>query len=150
VRARFRELAREHHPDTGGDGTVMAEVLDAYRRAVATAGSERGTKSQQSTRRRFRPERDTASFTVAVLPVEAFEALRLVVLSIGDLVDENPPYSVEFLVRQEPVTWCRCDLVPDAGSTTVSVAVEPAADEPWVRVEQMRDVLVGELNRLNW
>lgn len=158
LRAKFRELALRHHPDRGGDPAAMAAVLDAYREAVALSAAEAtdtGRERGQGRRvvrgtRRLRADRDIASFTVSVLPVEAFEALRLVVVSLGDLVDEDPPYAIEFMVRIDTLLWCRCDLVPDAGSTTVSVAVVPAADEPLLRVEQMRDVLVAELNQLDW
>ncbi len=31
VRARYHELAGRHHPDHGGDGTQMREVIDAYK-----------------------------------------------------------------------------------------------------------------------
>jgi hypothetical protein len=32
---RFRELAREHHPDRGGDTTTMARITRAYHEAVS-------------------------------------------------------------------------------------------------------------------
>lgn len=35
---RYRELALEHHPDRGGDGVRMAEVNEAYARAVREVG----------------------------------------------------------------------------------------------------------------
>jgi hypothetical protein len=42
VRARFRELAKVHHPDQGGDGARMAAITEAYESAMAElAGSGR-------------------------------------------------------------------------------------------------------------
>lgn len=34
VQARFRELAREHHPDRGGDAARFAEITAAYHEAM--------------------------------------------------------------------------------------------------------------------
>jgi hypothetical protein len=87
---------------------------------------------------------------VDALPVVAFEALHMVASTLGDVSDDNPPYMIEFLVRDAETLWCRCDLVPDAGSTTVAVTVYPAGEEPLVRVDAMRDLLVAELNALDW
>lgn len=35
IKAAYRRLAAEHHPDKGGDPARMAEINDAYRRATA-------------------------------------------------------------------------------------------------------------------
>lgn len=154
IRARFRELALVHHPDRGGNADDMSRLVEAYRLAVArrqtTGGVGRGRTRRSARGGRVGAEHDVASFTVSVLPVEAYEALRTVVATVGEVVDENPPYVVEFLVRDDGLVWCRCELVPDAGSTTVSVSVAPAADEPLSRVEAMRDLLIDELNNLEW
>lgn len=159
IKKAFRERAQRLHPDVGGSTAGMAELLDAYRRAlsavrdrsanqprvVGTTAGRRGKGRSGS-----RVERDVASFTVDVLPVVAFEGLHLVAASLGDIADEEPPYMVEFLLRGPDFLWCRCDLVPDAGATTVAVSVSPAGDQPLVRVEEMRDILVAELNSLDW
>jgi len=34
IKTRYRELAKEHHPDYGGDTTVMQQVNDAYHAAL--------------------------------------------------------------------------------------------------------------------
>jgi len=159
VKKAFRERAQRLHPDVGGSTDDMAQLLDAYRRALVEvrhrpvdrargAGTPTGRRGRG--RAGGRVERDVASFTVDVLPVVAFEGLHLVAASLGDIADEDPPYMVEFLVRGPDFLWCRCDLVPDAGATTVAVGVSPAGDQPLVRVEQMRDILVAELNSLDW
>jgi hypothetical protein len=36
---RYRELAREHHPDRGGNPATMAAINDAYQRAAAEVGA---------------------------------------------------------------------------------------------------------------
>jgi hypothetical protein len=36
---RYRELAREHHPDRGGNPATMVAINDAYRRASAEVGA---------------------------------------------------------------------------------------------------------------
>jgi hypothetical protein len=38
LRARLRELAREHHPDVGGDSRRMVEITDAYERGLQELG----------------------------------------------------------------------------------------------------------------
>ena len=162
IRSRFRELALVHHPDRGGDARVMAGLLLAYRAALGAKGAEDAPSLPRPPRRgrgdaRARRERDVASFTIDALPVDAFEGLRLAAASLGDIADEEPPYAIEFLVRaieflvrEGDALWCRCELFPDAGSTTVAVTVAPAGDEPLVRVDGMRDLLVAEINSLEW
>lgn len=41
VKKRFRELAKRYHPDHGGEGEKMIEVLDTYRRLTVDASSAR-------------------------------------------------------------------------------------------------------------
>ena len=149
IRAAYRRLAQVNPPDLGGDALRMAELTEAYRSAVEIR-SRAGRTVRRRNGRPVRTERDIASFTVDALPVVAYEALLLVAASIGDVSQDEPPYLLEFLVREDVDLWCRCDLVPDAGSTTVSVTVSPAGDEPLVRCDQVRDLLVRELNELDW
>ena len=68
IRARFRELAMREHPDVGGDATTMAGLIAAYREALVSVGSP--VRRAAGPSRRARKERDAASFTVDVLPVE--------------------------------------------------------------------------------
>jgi len=149
IRRAFRSRARLEHPDTGGDAARMAALLDAYNAALShvrgTAGEPARGKAPNT-----RAERDVASFTIDALPVVAHEALLMVAAMLGDVAEDDPPYLLEFLIRDGGEVWCRCDLVPDAGSTTVSVTVSPVGDEPLVRCEQVRDLIVTELNELSW
>ena len=149
IRRAFRTLARVEHPDVGGDESRMALLLDAYANALAIAQS-RGAKSSGTPGPRSRVERDVASFTVDALPVVAHEALLTVAAVLGDVAEDDPPYLLEFVIREGEGVWCRCDLVPDAGSTTVSVTVSPVSDEPLLRCETVRDLIVAELNSLDW
>ena len=110
--------------------------------------------------------RDAPSFVVEALPVEAFEALVLVAAAHGEVVDDDPPYRLDAQVRvlrrdnatQEPIevdVWCRLELMPDAGSSTVSlvVGVSETGQSPDAAghfVEAMRDWWIGALNELEW
>lgn len=102
----------------------------------------------------MRVARDVPSFTVEALPVVTFEALVIVASWIGEVLDDDPPYRLDAYLdasRGAPLDcWCRLDIVPDAGASTVSLAVGGWADEPPPPVEEVRDVFVDALNRLDW
>ena len=94
--------------------------------------------------------RDHPSFTIEALPVEAFEGLLIVAGWLGDLIDDEPPYALEVALGDPITGWCRLDLVPDAGASTVSVTVagEPGASPPDLDV--VRDAWIAGLNQLDW
>jgi hypothetical protein len=94
--------------------------------------------------------RDHPSFTVEALPAEAFEALLVVASWLGDLIDDDPPYGLEVALTEPIGGWCRLELVPDAGASTVSVAVAGAPGHPVPSVDAVRDAFVDGLNRLDW
>lgn len=102
--------------------------------------------------------RDVASFTVEALPVEAFEGLLIAAAWMGELVDDEPPYRLEANLFDPIRCWCRLEVVPDAGSSTVSLTVGPidsqsgVVDPPDVEpdVEVVRDVWVNALNEIDW
>ena len=169
VRAR-RRLAAQFHPDRGGDSSRMVQINAATDRALqhialrtrGGSGTEESSAPSQvryEASERGRPRGgeppqvvDRPSFTVDVLPVDAFEGLLLVVAELGEIVDEDPPYLLETLIRDRGDghgTWCRLELVPDAGSTTVSLFVE--SDGPGgASVTEIRDAWIEGLNRLDW
>lgn len=104
-------------------------------------------------RRRPRIEYDAPSFTVDALPAETFEALLVVAGWIGEVLDDDPPYLLECHLHEPRPCWCRLDVVPDAGGSTVSITVATPAGEDLgsadlTFVEQVRDVWVEQLNRL--
>ena len=177
-RAR-RRLAKEHHPDVGGDeaemrrlnAAVTAAMVEIGRRAdrrgdvprgdVRPAAPEWGrpgpTTGSTTARQPVSGERDgrrvvydTASFTIEALPAEAFEALLVVTTWIGETLVDDPPYLLEVHLREPVECWCRLDLVPDAGACTVSLAVAAVEVGPMPDVDAVRDVWVAELNRLDW
>jgi len=91
--------------------------------------------------------RDDASFTVDALPVEAYEALLVVTSWIGEVLVDDPPYALEVFLEEPEPCWCRLDLVPDAGGSTVSLTVA-GVEGPAPDVDAVRDVWVANLNHL--
>jgi hypothetical protein len=120
-----RRLAKQAHPDVGGSVESMQRVNRAAEAALAaTAGvvladdvDRRSTPASDSVHRRDHP-----SFTVEALPVEAFEGLLVVASWLGDVIVDEPPYVLEVALVDPIRGWCRLDLVPDAGASTVSLS----------------------------
>jgi hypothetical protein len=159
VHVARRRLAKAEHPDVGGSEERMRRINEAAdaalemlaRRSAATGRPERRPGRGSDAEPDAWPVcRDHPSFVVEALPVEAFEALRIVASWLGDVVDDDPPYSLEMVFADPPGIWCRLDLVPDAGSSTVSVTASGDAGSPTPDVESIRDVLIDALNRLDW
>jgi len=154
IRRAWRERARIVHPDVGGSDVAMQELNEALRKALQliTAHFVSVPRVGSSGLRR---ERDVSSFTVDVLPAECFEALVIVASISGAISVEEPPYLLEFSLHDSDVQggrqgWCRCDLVPEAGATTVSLLVGTSENEPNISVEEIRDYLVRCLNSIEW
>ncbi len=169
VRAARRRLALHAHPDRGGDAAEMQRINAAFDACVAhltgrrplppspspTPGRGAGDPppARRPQRGRAEVEHDAPSFTVDALPAEAFEALLVVASWIGEVLDDDPPYVLECHLHEPAPCWCRLELVPDAGGSTVSLAVArhpagPPAPEDLRFVEQVRDVWVEQLNQL--
>ena len=154
VRRAWRERARIVHPDVGGSDAAMQELNEALHSAlgdVEESTSVKVTSSPVLVRR----ERDVSSFTVDVLPAECFEALLIVAGISGAISHEEPPYQLEFSLHDSDVAgalngWCRCDLVPEAGATTVSLLVGTETSAEGISVEEVRDYLVANLNAIEW
>lgn len=156
-----RRLAQRLHPDLGGDAAEMQRVNAAYDEAVRLLGAGPDERPVDTTPPAPRPDRrhrmrqsmrrgvqyDTPSFTVDVLPAEAFEALLIVTSWIGEVVTDDPPYVLEVLLHEPLACFCRLDLVPDAGGTTVSLAVAPADGEPAPDIDAVRDLWIAGLNQ---
>ncbi|HVE19493.1 MAG TPA: J domain-containing protein [Ilumatobacteraceae bacterium] len=156
VRTARRKLAAEFHPDHGGDPVRMGEINIAFDAVVAeiTAGPgspppASAAPPQPSGGRRYPGvQHDAPSFTIDTLPVEAFEALLIVTSWMGELLVDDPPYVLEVHLIEPAPCWCRLDLVPDAGSSTVSLTVASIDGTPAPDVEAVRDLWVANLNRL--
>ena len=172
VRAARRRLAFDVHPDrAGGDAAAMQRVNAAFEACVAHLTGRRpldppAPPKQTTSYRRPDPapsppagrpgrrprhvEHDAPSFTVDALPAETFEALLVVVSWIGEVLDDDPPYVLECHLVEPAPCWCRLEIVPDAGGSTVSITVagtDSSLPEPGF-VEQVRDVWVEQLNQL--
>lgn len=156
--AARRRRAFEVHPDRGGSDAAMQAVNEAYDEAVRRLREpEIETQPpppppQAGTARRRRPlhqrvVRDEASFTIDALPVEAFEALLVVTSWMGEVLADDPPYVLETFLHDPEPCWCRLDLVPDAGGSTVSLTVA-GVEGPAPDIDDVRDVWVANLNRL--
>lgn len=164
VRAARRRLAKEHHPDKGGDHARMGEVNRAFDLAVkavlgrvdrpAPAPAPRtyqGRRPQAPTQRVRRVGRvvhDNPSFTIDVLPVEAWEALSIVATWQGQVLVDDPPYLLEVHLFEPYDCWCRLDLLPEAGGTMVAVSVAGLDGRRAPDVEAVRDLWIAMLNEL--
>lgn len=171
IRAARRRLARDLHPDVGGDAEAMRDLNAAVDAAVAHATGRRPlvTLVEPSPPPEGAPTRvdttqgpgaghrqvDEWSFVVEALPAEAFEALLVVTSWIGEVLVDDPPYLLEVHLHEPSPCWCRLTLVPDAGSSTVSLVVAPSAGDgdaggvaAMPAVEAVRDLYVTLINRL--
>jgi hypothetical protein len=156
VRAARRRLAFESHPDRGGDAQRMQEINRAFERAVAaltgrTLRPVPPAPSPAASPPRRRPlqwiERDEPSFTIDVLPADAFEALLIVAAILGEALVEDPPYLLEAHLHDPAPCWCRLELLPEAGGSTVILTVA-GIDGPAPAAEDVRDRWIAELNQL--
>jgi hypothetical protein len=164
VRAARRELAKRHHPDQGGDADrmrVVNEAADRLLRSIAEGGSSPAARETQETApadgaapsadaRWSGIARDIPSFTVEALPAETFEALLVVATWIGEVLDDDPPYRLEVYLHEPMECWCSLELVPDAGASTVSLAVAGVGGVPAPAVVEVRDLWVTNLNQIDW
>ena len=69
--------------------------------------------------------------------------------TLGQLMVDEPPYVLEVLFNDPVPCWCRLDLLPDAGATTVSLTVAGLDNEPAPDPEFIRDLWVAALNELD-
>ena len=93
---------------------------------------------------------DSPSFTVEALPVETFEALVVVANWMGEVLVDDPPYVLEAHLVEPFDCWCRLDILPDAGASTVSITVATFGDDLLPDVDAVRDAWVANLNQLDW
>ena len=156
IRAARRRLAKAHHPDRGGDPAHMQsinEAADAAMLAVETppdAPEPSESESHPADTGASGVERDVPSFTVEALPVETFEAMLVVASWLGDVLDDDPPYRLDTYLSEPFDCWCRLEVVPDAGASTVSLAVAGIDGAPTPDVIAVRDAWVTNLNAVDW
>ena len=172
IRAARRRLAKAHHPDRGGDAEYMQainEAADAALLSVDAATDPTGERPTGDRPPEARPPEardapadsprdgdvsgyssDIPSFTVEALPVETFEAMLVVAAWLGEIIDEDPPYRLETYLDVPFDCWCRLDVVPDAGASTVSLTVGGIDGAPTPDVLTVRDAWVSNLNAVDW
>src|SRR4051794_6295338 len=150
VRAAHRRLAKELHPDVaGGDARSMATVNIAFAAIVAARQPEREQEPDPVVTGGGGSDDDPVTFSVNVLPVEAFEAVLIATSFLGDpwVIDE--PYELSALL--DPPVACRCHLwlVPEAGGTIVTVRVAPRG-RGWETptANDVADAIIAELMTL--
>jgi hypothetical protein len=93
-----------------------------------------------------------SSFTISSLPVEAWHLLEIAAAHCGHVIDEEPPYLMEFYLHDAPFegvrdSWCRCELAPEAGATTIHLSLVNAPRS--FGVEDLRDFLVDTINEVS-
>jgi hypothetical protein len=166
IRAARRRLAMELHPDRGGDAQRMQEVNRAFDQAVrvllgrpervvpaptpaSPAPAPRRPPSPPAPGSRVGPwvQHDEPSFTIDVLPVDAFDALASVAGGLGEVLAEDAPYVLEVALAAPWACWCRLELLPEAGATTVMLMVAGWRHRPPPPVEDVRDLWIDALNR---
>lgn len=140
-RARRAALSRAH-PDRGGTVEMFALVEQAVEALSKSSGSTAGIRNAPMHESFVR--RDCPSFTISLLPVEAYELLLIAAAELGDLADDEPPYRMEVRMAN-PTTWVTLELVPDAGASTVTIVVEAPGV---VDVDVVRDMWIDALNGL--
>ena len=155
IAAARRRLARSLHPDHGGDLGVMQALNAAYDEAlrrhnipVPSAPKEPVPSPAPSPRRPPRVQQDSPSFIVDVAPLHAHDALLLAASSIGEVIVASPPYMIECLLDEPVRCWCRLDILPEGGASSVSLIVEQYDDEPSPDIDAVRDQWVTNLNQL--
>ncbi|HUS41085.1 MAG TPA: hypothetical protein VMY16_00330 [Ilumatobacteraceae bacterium] len=160
IRAARRRLAKAHHPDQGGDAADMQrinEAADAALLALDASVADVPTTSASAERRSAPSDtpmsgiaRDVPSFTVEALPVETFEAMLVVASWLGEVLDDEPPYRLDAYLHEPFDCWCRLDVVPDAGASTVSITIGGVDGAPTPDVVAVRDAWVSNLNAIDW
>lgn len=156
IRLAWREKMRANHPDVGGSHENSIAINGALRDAllVAKSKSKFGTLRDERSMPTRRFLRDTSSFTVDVLPVECWHSLEIVANQSGSVLVDEPPYLIEFTLHDSGIiggvdSWCQCEMVPEAGGTTVHITVGSAQSRV-PDIESVRDYLVASLNELEW
>jgi hypothetical protein len=151
VRAARRLLAKRIHPDVrGGDAEAMRRLNEAAEIVLRELGASLAPTTQPAQRpaTTLRTDHDVCSFVIEALPAEAFEALLVGTSWLGEVVVDDPPYQLDVLLLDPLRCWCRLELLPDAGASTVSLTIAGLPDEPLPDIDDVRDLWVATLNRL--
>jgi len=145
IQAR-RFLALEFHPDRGGSDEHMALVNLAFDEIMNWHHRQQPEPLQVSiSKLPLAFDVDRPSFVVNALPVVAFELLLLAGRIIGDVALEDPPYLLEVQIEDPILTWCRLEVLPEAGSSSVSLIVEGLTNALYIR-----DLWIQTINEIGF
>ncbi len=165
LRSARRRLAMEEHPDRGGSEVRMQAINVAFEEAMTLVLADRTAAGQPAStgpgasvpeppapdprpfRSGGRVQRDDPSFVIEALPAEAFEALLIVANWMGEVMVDDPPYLLEAHLYDPAECWCRLELLPEAGASTVMLTVV-AAEGAAPPIELVRDRWIENLNQL--
>ena len=154
--AARRVLAREFHPDRGGDPQHMALINLAFDAIIASRSEQSAELILKTKTKTAEPDVtardvmtmfsiDRPSFTINALPAVAYEVLLLAARVLGDISSDEPPYLLEVQLEDPPLTWCRLEIVPDAGSSTISFILDKDTD-----AQEIRDLWVATINEIGF
>ena len=154
--AARRVLALEFHPDRGGDPQHMALINLAFDAIIVSHGEQFAEPLSTTKFQPSEPEPparvvvtkfsvDRPSFTINALPVVAYEVLLLAAQVLGDVSSDEPPYLLEVQLEDPPMTWCQLEIVPDAGSSSVSFVLDKKTD-----TQEIRDLWVKTINEIGF
>ena len=146
IRAAYRRLAKELHPDTGGDPRRRAEVNGAFQQLRAAEAAPVADPEPEPSP--VATAVDELSFSIEQLPVDAFQSVLIVASFLGDpwVIDE--PY--QLVARLDPPLSCRCmiEIAPEAGGSLVTLTLHPLPRFPFPDPEAVRDAFISELEAL--
>lgn len=162
LRSAWKHKAARLHPDTGGSHEAMIRLNTALEVALAAlhrnpSATVEGLGESQPRSTPGGPKRyvgrDMSSFTIDALPVDAWQLLYMGACHCGPIVDEEEPYVLEFMLSDTSISslttvMCRCELVPEAGGTTVHLTLFSERGQA-NGVEMVRDLLVSAINELD-
>ena len=122
---------------------LVAEVAAA---AATTVGA--GAVVEPTTTRPAGPApAEEAAFAVEALPVDAFEAVLLAAVDLGDVIRAEPPYLLAVLLDDPGPCQCLLELAPDAGGTTVWIDIGPRHFGTCPALGAVRDALMAGVAR---
>ena len=160
IRKAWRAKSVLFHPDAGGTTEGMIKLNVALELALSWKPLVEDIQEPTSEPARpattiHRLRRDVSSFTVNVLPVECWQALEVVAALCGPIIQEDPPYLLEFLLHDSSLPgshhgWCRCECVPEAGGTMIHLTVGTTHEQELPNIDEVRDFLVDQLNSIDW
>ena len=146
IEARQRVLMKTAHPDAGGSHRAFIDVT----RAAEILLNNRQIHKPTPDASYVGSKTDHPSFTIDVLPVEAYEYIYVAASVLGQVVDEDPPYSLQVLLNEPQHCWCLITVVPEAGGSIVSITVHNADDSRnrTFNIEEIRDMWVSTINEV--